>query len=114
MSTTRDDRHGESKHASGEAALQRVAELGRELGSERVSEEATELAERMAQGRFCGRVAGAFVVATTLATAAPALRPFAHAGIEKFFLPEVRSKVSACQGTSIPLAASRAMALPGP
>jgi hypothetical protein len=52
MAATSDDRQVEGKHASGEAALYRVAELGRELGSDRVSEEAAELAERMAQGRF--------------------------------------------------------------
>jgi hypothetical protein len=60
MSATRDDRRLEGKHASAEAALYRIAELGRELGSERASEEAAELAERMAQGRFYVACIGQF------------------------------------------------------
>ena len=60
MAATSDDRQVEWKHASGEAALYRMAELGRELGSDRVSEEAAELAERLAQGRFYVACIGQF------------------------------------------------------
>jgi hypothetical protein len=50
----------EGERGSAEAALYRVADLGRELGSEHVSEEAAELAERMAEGRFYVACIGQF------------------------------------------------------